>query len=35
MFTNVDAGTVIDPEADEAAYWVPVPPLIGVNTLHV
>jgi len=35
MFTSVVVGTLTDPEADEATYWVPVPPLIGVNTLHV
>jgi hypothetical protein len=34
MLTIVVVGTLTDPEADEAAYWVPVLPEIGVGTLH-
>jgi hypothetical protein len=34
MLTGAVVGTLTDPEADEATYWIPVPPEIGVRTLH-
>lgn len=34
MLTGAVVGTLTDPEADEATYWMPVPPEIGVRTLH-
>lgn len=34
MLTGAVVGTLTDPEGDEATYWMPVPPEIGVRTLH-
>jgi len=34
MVCDVVVGTLMVPEADEAAYRIPVPPNIAVDTLH-